>query len=280
MNDFLLELPSDARAKLIAALEGSYLTLTPNATELRASLGRVENPVALTEALHELHALGMSAKGAAAALRAIDRVAARQRRPDLVLSGLQVAGTFARDTSKVYGELLGSAERSVWLSSFVYHNGPKVFETLAQRMEQRPALGVTLLLNIQRRWGDTTRSEHLVGEFAHTFWHKAWPGQRRPRVYYDPRSLELDEPGSQTQAGVKGGSGAKAVLHAKAAIVDEEALFITSANLTEAASDRNIELGVLLRDRSMALTVVSYFQRLIDTEHLRLLPGSSLPQSE
>jgi phosphatidylserine/phosphatidylglycerophosphate/cardiolipin synthase-like enzyme len=132
---------------------------------------------------------------------------------------------------------------------------------------------VTLLLNIQRRWGDTTKSEHLVGEFAHTFWHKAWPGQRRPRVYYDPRSLELDQYGSQPYAGAKAGSGAKAVLHAKAAVVDEEALFITSANLTEAASDRNIEMGILLRDRSMALTVVSYFQRLVDGGHLLLLPG-------
>lgn len=273
MNDLLLDLPSDVRAKLIGALEGGYLTLTPNATELRASLGRVDNLGALAASLHELHALGMSARGAAAALRAVDRVTARQRRPDLVLSGLQVPGTFARDTRKVYGELLGSAESSIWLSSFVYHNGPKVFEILAQRMEQRPGLVVTLLLNIQRRWGDTTKSEHLVGEFAHTFWHKAWPGQRRPRVYYDPRSLELDQYGSQPYAGAKGGSGAKAVLHAKAAVVDEEALFITSANLTEAASDRNIEMGILLRDRSMALTVVSYFQRLIDSEYLRLLPG-------
>jgi len=64
------------------------------------------------------------------------------------------------------------------------------------------------------------------------------------------------------------------VLHAKAVVVDNEALFITSANLTEAASERNIEIGILLRDRGMALTVVSYFQRMIDTEHPRLLPGS------
>jgi phosphatidylserine/phosphatidylglycerophosphate/cardiolipin synthase-like enzyme len=273
VNDYLLNLPSDMRAKLIAALESGYLTLTSNATGLRAALGRIEDAEILAGALHELNELGMSARGAAAALRAVDRVASRQRRPDLVLSGLQVPGTFARDTRTVYNELLGSAERRVWLSSFVYYNGPKVFETLAQRMEQRPGLSVNLLLNIQRRWGDTTKSDHLVGEFAHTFWQKAWPGQRRPLVYYDPRALVLDEPNSQAQAGAKDGPGGRAVLHAKAVVVDDEALFITSANLTEAASERNLEMGVLLRDRSMALTVVSYFQRLIDSEHLRLLPG-------
>ncbi len=265
MNDVLLDLPSGTRAKLIAALEGGHLDLTTGPIGLRAALGRLDNPEAIAGALRELHALGMSARGAAAALRAIERVIARQRKPDLVLSGLQVPGTYARDTRIVYDELLGAAERSVWLSSFVYHNGPKVFETLAQRMDERPELQVNLLLNIQRRWGDTTSSEHLISAFAHTFWQQAWPGRRRPRVYYDPRSVEIDTPGA--------GSSGRAVLHAKAAVVDDEALFITSANLTEAASARNIELGVLLRDRSIALTVVSYFQRLIDTEHLRLLPG-------
>lgn len=41
-------------------------------------------------------------------------------------------------------------------------------------------------------------------------------------------------------------------------------MFITSANLTEAALDRNIELGVLIRDRAFALAVGGYFQSLID----------------
>lgn len=265
MNDFLLDLPSDTRAKLIAALESGYLELTASAIGLRAVLGRIDDAEALAAALHEIHALGMSARGAAAALRALARVAARQRKPDLVLSGLPLPGIFARDTGMVYDELLGSAERSIWLSSFVYHNGPKVFETLAQRMQQRPDMSVNLLLNIQRKWGDSTLSEHLVSAFAHTFWQKAWPGQRRPRVYYDPRAIEIGDSDSQP--------GVRAVLHAKAVVVDDEALFITSANLTEAASERNIEMGVLLRDRSMALTVVSYFQRMIDSNYLRLLPG-------
>lgn len=265
MNDTLLDLPSGTRAKLIAALDGGYLELTASPTGLRAALGRLDDAGALASALRELHERGMSARGAAAALRAIERVMARQRKPDLVLSGLHVPGIYARDTRIVYNELLGSAERSVWLSSFVYYNGPKVFESIAQRMEQRPELSVNLLLNIQRRWGDTTGSELLINAFAHAFWHKAWPGARRPRVYYDPRSLEIDTPGAE--------SSGRAVLHAKAVVVDDEALFITSANLTEAAGARNIELGVLLRDRSMALSVISYFQRLIDTGHLRLLPG-------
>ena len=94
--------------------------------------------------------------------------------------------------------------------------------------------------------------------FADRFWTTDWPGETRPRVYYDPRSLDLDGPAG--------------VLHAKAVVADGEAVFMTSANLTDAAFDRNIELGVLIRDRALAASVTSHFQGLIDREVLRPLP--------
>jgi phosphatidylserine/phosphatidylglycerophosphate/cardiolipin synthase-like enzyme len=62
------------------------------------------------------------------------------------------------------------------------------------------------------------------------------------------------------------------VLHAKAVVADEEAVFITSANLTEAALDRNIEMGLLVRDRALAASVVSHFRSLIDRSLLHPLP--------
>jgi phosphatidylserine/phosphatidylglycerophosphate/cardiolipin synthase-like enzyme len=121
-----------------------------------------------------------------------------------------------------------------------------------------PICGVTLLLNIQRKKGDTTSSEQLVRRFAEKFWKSDWPGSARPSVFYDPRALELEGPGG--------------VLHAKAVVADDEAVFITSANLTEAALDRNIELGVLIRDRTCALAVGGYFRSLIDRTLLKPLP--------
>jgi len=62
------------------------------------------------------------------------------------------------------------------------------------------------------------------------------------------------------------------MLHAKALVVDDEAVFVPSANLTEAALDRNIEVGLLVRDRELALTVASHFRGLIDQGLLSLLP--------
>jgi phosphatidylserine/phosphatidylglycerophosphate/cardiolipin synthase-like enzyme len=55
-------------------------------------------------------------------------------------------------------------------------------------------------------------------------------------------------------------------------VADDETVFITSATLTEAALDRNIELGVLIRDSAFALTICSYFRRLIDRDLLKPLP--------
>ncbi len=110
---------------------------------------------------------------------------------------------------------------------------------------------------IQRKRGDTTASEQLVRRFADHFWKTDWPGSSRPSVFYDPRALDPEGPGG--------------VLHAKAVVADDEA-FITSANLTEAALDRNIELGVLIRDRAVALAVGGYFRSLIDRDLLKPLP--------
>ena len=55
-------------------------------------------------------------------------------------------------------------------------------------------------------------------------------------------------------------------------MTDDEAVFVTSANMTEAALDRNIELGLLFRDRALAASVSSHFRGLIDRSLLRPLP--------
>jgi phosphatidylserine/phosphatidylglycerophosphate/cardiolipin synthase-like enzyme len=57
-----------------------------------------------------------------------------------------------------------------------------------------------------------------------------------------------------------------------ALVVDDEAVFVTSANLTEADLDRNIEMGLLVRDRALAASVSSHFSGLIDRGLLRPLP--------
>lgn len=259
MIDALLRVPPHLRARLACALESGLLPGSPPASALRSVLGGQVEPETIAAALAEFERLGLSGPAAAAWLRTMDGLQSSAPRTDLVWSGPEVPGLHARDTRRVYEELLGSAVRSLWVSTYVFFDGPRAFEILARRMEAAPGLQVTLLLNIQRKRGDTAVVDQLVRRFADRFWGVDWPGSARPRVLYDPRALELD--------------GLGGVLHAKAVVADEETVFVTSANLTEAAFERNIELGLLARDRALALSISAHFRGLIERGLLRVLPG-------
>ncbi len=235
--------------------------MLPDAPSAAALWSVLEQRGEVDEVLDDLIALasvGVSGLAVAAWLRALELAEARAPAPDLVWSGPEVPGLHARDTRRVYEELVRSARDSVWMSTYVYFDGPRAFADLAERMDAVAGLRVVLMLNIQRARGDTTASDHLVRRFADRFWGTDWPGQSKPAVYYDPRSLETDGPAG--------------VLHAKALVVDDGAVFITSANLTEAAFDRNIELGLLIRDPTLAKTTTTHFQTLIETGLLSPLP--------
>ena len=258
MTEALLALPAHLRKRLEQALESATLAPPYGAAAVAAAIGVATESEAVARALTELEGLGISGRGCAAWLRGFDRVAARRNAPDFVWSGPEVAGLHARDTRRVYEELLGSAVRSAWVTTYAFFDGPRAFEVLARRMDETPGLSVTLLLNVQRKRGDTTDAGHLVRRFADRFWAQEWPGSTRPRVFYDPRSLDPN-----------GGVG---VLHAKAVVVDDEAVFVTSANLTEAALDRNIEIGLLVRDRTLAATMTRHFTTLIEQSLLQPLP--------
>ena len=158
-----------------------------------------------------------------------------------------------------------SASRSVSCADSLWRgwgvsNAIDETQVLAQRMDTKASVSVTLLLNIQRKRGDTTAAEQLVRRFADRFWNTDWPGSSKPRVYYDPRALELEGPAG--------------VLHAKAVVIDDEVVFVTSANLTEAALNRNIELGLLVRDHALAASVSTHFRTLIERGLLLPLPAA------
>ena len=258
MIDALVTLPPHVREQLAHAFESGHLPLRASRIALQAKLGMSDGADELSQSLAELARLGVSREAAAAWLRAIGRAAAASSSPQLVWSGPRISGVPARDTRVVYEQLLGEATRSLWVSTFAYFDGPRIFEQLASRLDAVPGLEVKLLLNIQRGKGDTTAEQSLVRRFAYRFWGMDWPGSARPSVYYDPRSLSLDGPA--------------AVLHAKAVVADGEAVFVTSANLTGSAWDENIELGVLARDHALATSVAAHFQGLIDGEILMPLP--------
>jgi phosphatidylserine/phosphatidylglycerophosphate/cardiolipin synthase-like enzyme len=260
MSDVLTGLAPNVRRRLIGALEVGLLEVPCDEQALRVAVGSQDGLDDIAGALTELSCQGLDAPSCAALLRALESVEARQTKPDFVWSGPEVAGLHARDTRRVYDEILGAAERSVWASTYAFFDGPRAFEKLAKRMDAVQGLEVTLCLNIQRKRGDTSAEDDVVRRFADRFWSHDWPGKARPRVFFDPRSLAPDGPDG--------------VLHAKAVVADAQTVFVTSANFTEAALDRNIEIGLLVRDAALAQTMICHFQGLIDQKLLSPLPAS------
>ena len=64
---------------------------------------------------------------------------------------------------------------------------------------------------------------------------------------------------------------ATASVHAKCAVADGNIAFVTSANLSEAAMERNMELGVLLRGGQVPGLLDRHLAALVTTKHLRAL---------
>jgi phosphatidylserine/phosphatidylglycerophosphate/cardiolipin synthase-like enzyme len=155
-------------------------------------------------------------------------------------------------------ELFESAERSVLLSGFAVHRGKAVLAALARRMSDVPTLKARLFLNVLRPYGNPASDAELLREFGTKFTRQHWGGTL-PEVYYDPRALAKE-------------SGARASLHAKCVVVDDRVAFVTSANLTEAAQQRNIEAGVLVEEEAFARSLRAQFDALVDAGALRRLP--------
>lgn len=222
---------------------------------------------AVAAALAELEHDGMAARHIArAVLLLVEERDAGQRMSDrvqLVWSPPELDEVDARDTSVVVQELFRRARSSVLISTFALDEKKRaetLFGELAARMDADPRLAVRVFANIHRKHADEKPAVVLIREFAARIRDHVWPGTRLPEVYYDPRSLEVE--------GHK-----RAVLHAKAVVVDGRFTLLTSANFTEAAQERNIEAGVMLDDRRLAERVTRQFDRFVERRVLRRLHG-------
>jgi len=250
-----ISLPPDVRNRLISALESRQVREPVTKMSLLRVLGDSELADQVFCWLQSLAEQGVNLAGAAYALECVGASERRVAEPVLVWSGPEVMGVHSRDTRRVFEELFGAATRTLWISTYAIWDGSAMFEKVARRMEQIRELEVTILLNLMS--ARELEGNEAVLKFSRQFW-RHWPGARRPRVFYDARALETGKE--------------KAVLHAKGIVQDDEAALVTSANLTEAAFDRNIELGVLLRDRVTCQSIVRHFQRSIEIGLLSPLP--------
>ena len=253
MTNELLQLADNELRELAAALRARRLA-PPFTTMSLQRLIAGPNGAAVAGELQRMAEHGFTAEQLAVTLELL--VCDRARTPkledvlDLVTTGPDVPGMTNRDTSVVVRELFASAQRSVLVAGYAVYQGREVFRALADRMVERPELSVRMFLDVQRG-SDTSMTSEIVKRFAERFKTREWPESRPlPKVFYDPRSLAAE-------------TNKRACLHAKCVVVDGEAVFVSSANFTEAAQERNIEMGLLVRSRWLAERVTRHFDTLL-----------------
>ncbi len=167
----------------------------------------------------------------------------------LVWSGASDDDEAIRDTRVVLDDLFRRAQRHVLVSTFVVYDGLAVFRALAEQVQRVPGLQVDLFVNLTSKTGLAEDEPEDVRQFLARFTRSQWPpGVALPAIYYDPETRKLGEE--------------RTSLHAKCVIVDERWAFVTSANFTEAAQERNIEAGVLLDQPALAAALVRRFEGL------------------
>jgi len=254
----LHQLPSTDLEAMVTALRGGRLDV-PYSEFAIQRYSRALPKSQVSQCLNRLAGEGLSSSQIALILSAIietrNRNSPALEGSELVWTGPEIAGAINRDTGAVVRDLFGRATREVLVAGFAVYQGKEVFRRLAERMVEIPELGVRFFLDIRRNHGDTTLASELVWKFVSRFRSKEWPGEQLPELYYDPRSLDENQE-------------KRSSLHAKCVLIDRKVAFVTSANFTEAAQERNIEVGALIKSTAYASDLHRQFDLLVEANAL------------
>jgi len=252
MFEALTELPTAALKALASSLRQGSLSRGMS----DVALSQIAGPLAtkLRVCLDGLAAQGVPPSQAALIVEAV--LTERTHTPDLaalfdvVLSGPEIPGAPTADTGAAIIGLIQEAQQEVVLVTYVLHNTEQIFGEVVQRLKHCPNIAVKLFAHIARPAGDTSAASEIVRRFAAHFRKHHWPWENPPSVYFDPRGLAPS-------------AAERASLHAKCVIVDRRAALVTSANFTEAARTKNIELGIVTRHPPIARRVAEHFDALV-----------------
>jgi phosphatidylserine/phosphatidylglycerophosphate/cardiolipin synthase-like enzyme len=131
---------------------------------------------------------------------------------------------------------------------------------LSRRMREVPSLTVDFYVDLKAAAHHAADEARDVEVWVARFRREHWPDDvRLPAIWYDPTTLDRATGTS---------------LHAKCVVVDERWAFVTSANFTEAAQERNIEVGVVLDHPALAQTPGAQFQGLRERGRFRQMAGA------
>lgn len=263
---FLLCLSDDDLRNVGAALRSGRLSPPLRSVALQRFVSTTVSEGLALE-LQSLHEHGFGVVQIAMLLDILLKDRSQRPRPedtfDLVTTGPEAGTTANRDTSVVVRELFANAEDSVLVAGYAVYRGQRVFQSLADRMHMKPGLQVQMFLDVRRGPGDTSADSEVLRRFGDRFRQQDWPPDRPfPELFYFPASLEER-------------SVERAAMHAKIIVVDNARVFISSANFTEAAQQRNIEVGLVIRSKALADQLVKHFASMVAEGALRAVFDSA-----
>ena len=206
------------RLQSVEAFDGARLAFGPNVDQQRLERLRASWAAASCVSPSEI----------AAALRGAAEVAALKDRGgtvELVWTGPKTGLIPTRRTEQVILEVIDSATADVFLITYVFYRASSIVNALNAAVDR--GVSASILLESSTEHGGSVRGDSVKAMA------EAVPGATILVWDRDARTPEGIVP--------------SASVHAKCAVADRKLAFITSANLTSAALERNMELGVLVR---------------------------------
>lgn len=172
-------------------------------------------------------------------------------RAELVWTGPGIGRPTARKTYQVLNEMLRQASNRVLIVGYSLFLGGDLAKDLFAELGRLSSRGVKIDFIVDGRysgWGEGGEEGHSVRQIR-----AAWPRNCvKPRIY-----SWINEENEASK------------LHAKVILVDERDLLVTSANLTGAGMETNLELGVRLQGET-ARNCAEHFANLMAEDFFRL----------
>ncbi|HWL62336.1 MAG TPA: DISARM system phospholipase D-like protein DrmC [Steroidobacteraceae bacterium] len=166
---------------------------------------------------------------------------------ELVWTGPTTRFVPTRRTEQVLLDLIAGASKGVFLVSFVAYDVPSVIAALNEAAGRK--VRTRILLEASTSHGGTLSYDLAAAMQQLVPTAELFTWKEKAESFVDGK------------------------VHAKVAVVDSERAFITSANLTGHALEKNMEAGVLVSGGSVPKTLEDHLQALIDVGVIGVVGG-------
>ncbi len=166
--------------------------------------------------------------------------AASEQSAELVWTGPTTPFVSARRTEQALLQVINSAEQSLFITSFVAYDVSTIVKALNVAAER--GVTITMLLESSQDHGGSINIDVI--------------GKMRGLVPTAQLYAWRDKTGNFSDGRV----------HAKVAVADKTSCFITSANLTGYAMEKNMEAGVLISGGQIPRLLDDHLRSLVDTK--------------